>query len=123
MWIQQMMRALIRLLLKLFILIGITAIALWLVYFIYFLGCCNNYLQGDGAPTDVHPSHLQKLGRKQWTPITTGRLEPRQSKELLDNTDQYERFINAFEDVFDWQSEIVSSIFSCHLLYRGNEIF
>jgi hypothetical protein len=75
----------------------------------------NNSLQGDGAPTDIHPSSLQKAGKKQWTSITTSRLVPRQSKELLDNMDQYQRFITAWEDVFDWQSEIVSGNSSCLL--------
>lgn len=68
----------------------------------------NSYLQGDGAPIDIHPSWLQKLGKKQWNTITTPRLVPRQSKELLDNRQQYERFITAWEDVFHWQNKIVS---------------
>jgi hypothetical protein len=72
-------------------------------------------LQGDGAPTDIHPSCLQKLGKKQWTPITTSRLAPRQSKELLDNSEQYLRFITAWEDVFHWQNRIVSCNSSCLL--------
>jgi hypothetical protein len=72
-------------------------------------------LQGDGAPTDVHPSCLQKLGKKQWTRITTARLVPRQSKELLNNNDQYARFIEAWEDVFHWQSEMVGGNSLCLL--------
>jgi hypothetical protein len=57
---------------------------------------------------DIHPNWLQKHGKKKWTSTTTSSLVPRQSKELLDNKDQYSRFINAWEDVFDWQNKIVS---------------
>jgi hypothetical protein len=81
----------------------------------------NNKLQGDGAPTDIHPSWLQKLGKKVWNTITTSRLVPRQSKELLDNREQYERFITAWEDVFDWENKIVRNS-SCLFLHNINEI-
>jgi hypothetical protein len=81
----------------------------------FFCEYYNNNTQGDGAPTDIHPTWLQKLGKKQWTPINTSRLVPRQSKELLDNREQYARFITAWEDVFEWQNEIVSGNSSCPL--------
>jgi hypothetical protein len=32
---------------------------------------------------------------------------PRQSRELTDNLDQYERFLNSWQPVFDWQNETV----------------
>lgn len=79
-------------------------------------------MQGDGAPTDIHPSWLQKLGKKLWKQISTSRLVPRQSKELLDNREQYARFITAWEDIFDWETEIVSSNLSCLLLKNVNKI-
>lgn len=47
------------------------------------------------------------MGKTKWTSITTSKVLPRQSKELTDNINQYERFIKAWEPVFDWQNETV----------------
>ena len=67
-------------------------------------------LQGNGTPHNIHPAWLQKCGKKIWSGINISKLVPHQSKELLDNSQQYQHFVYAWEDVFLWQNGIVSYI-------------
>jgi hypothetical protein len=64
-------------------------------------------LQGTNSPADVHPDTLQKLGKKKWISLTNRRLLPYQSKELMANIDDYNRFQELFEPILSWQNELV----------------
>lgn len=81
-----------------------TLVSLFIFFYLFIL----IRWQGVGAPTNAHPNDLLKLGKKKWTPMTCAKAIPRQSKELLDNTDQYQRFIDCWEPLFNWQNQIVS---------------
>ena len=39
--------------------------------------------------------------------MKTSQALPHQSRELTNNIDQYERFVNTWEPVFEWQNELV----------------
>jgi len=70
-------------------------------------------LQGDGAPLDIHPSHLSQQKKNNWVPIKTSKLVPRESKEMISSTNDYNRFCHVFDPVFKWQKLIVSFLVQC----------
>jgi hypothetical protein len=39
--------------------------------------------------------------------MTTSQALPRQSTELVNNIDQYEQFVSAWEPVLEWQNKLV----------------
>jgi hypothetical protein len=65
------------------------------------------YLQGTNSPSDVHPDALQKLGKKKWISLKNRRLLPYQSKELMGNIEDYNRFQELFAPILSWQNELV----------------
>lgn len=65
------------------------------------------FLQGTNSPSDVHPDTLRKLGKKKWFSLMNRRLLPYQSKELMENIEDYNRFQELFEPVLFWQNKEV----------------
>jgi hypothetical protein len=76
------------------------------------------------SPSDAHPNTLQKRGKKKWTSLSNMRLLPYQSKELMENIQDYNRFQESFEPILSWQSELVCFFIiffsgsNFHILFR-----
>ena len=57
------------------------------------------YLQGDDAPRDVHPLHLQQSDGSK---VNYHQMVPYISKEIILNSVEYHNLCAAFAEVFAW---------------------
>lgn len=67
----------------------------------------NLVYQGDTAPDNVQPLHLQRVGVSRTNHF---QLLPRASKELMQHTKEYERLCVVFEELFEWVGKMVRLI-------------
>ena len=66
------------------------------------------FLQGNGAPTDVHPHNLRVAGASR---TNYSQLLPYPSREMVEHADLYRRLMTNFGDLFEWIENAVSKLY------------
>jgi hypothetical protein len=76
-------------------------------------------LQGDNAPTDVHPHNLRVAGASR---TNYSQFLPYPSREMVEHADLYRAMITNFGDLFEWIENVVRYLYYLEIPHWEAEI-